>query len=237
MSSPTSSGEGIHQALDLFDKIDINLDLEPAFLNRKDEFEWWYGDISNRLQSMGLERLINIDIARPPKDHRHASRWRMLSLLVARWLELNMSDELVNIVRAQGLPITLADEFMSATITAFRAPEAPAKVAMVGQFFELKEDLFEWVCEFIYAVQSRYAAMRDVGIDIPPFVVLNYLLYELDTEHNQALIKCVMQDLAIMGYEEFDVNVSYDDLNEIFNHMMAFLDEQDDDYDDDTVLG
>ena len=176
--------ESITQASGLPDPGTFKLYKFEETLENKDDFEIWFNQISQHLKSQGLQRLIDRKIPRPSKTANDARKWQQLSIQITGYLVANISNNLVQQVRSQGVRVELADEFMEQAIKLFRGQGFYAINKAFWNLVETKKSNFSTTTEFIQAIQQRFFAANELGVIGAPYVAVITLFKQLDGEEH-----------------------------------------------------
>jgi hypothetical protein len=106
----TPTGQ-INQITDVPDTYQLHKLENP--LSDPEQFDVWFDACTTILRQKGMHNLLDIKIPRPQtSDTDNAKKWVKSSRDVQSWLVINMTNEMYQLIKAQGFQIQFADEFI-----------------------------------------------------------------------------------------------------------------------------
>ena len=189
--------EIIDQATDLPEAFTFDTGLNCPLDNRA-KFGLWLRGITLILQEHGLEKLIDIRIARPFRQSTNSKRWVEFSRKIQHWLTKNMSDALIQEITtgSHGARLQLADEFIEQAKKTFMAPGIYADMEGVASFMSMNISSFASARDFAWGLKDQFNTLWEKkGVRIPPYFALLMLLNRLDTMEHRHVVACAISEL------------------------------------------
>ncbi|KAJ5641660.1 hypothetical protein N7490_005660 [Penicillium lividum] len=208
----------IDQATDLPVQINIDIFSEMDRLVEPEDFNLWLRNRTRRLKSVGLGKLIDIQIPRPDIQSEKATRWLDYSKLVRHYLAENVSESLLAEIASQGNSIKLADEFVEQAKKTFQSPGVFADLDGVATLSSIKLSSHKTPQDFIWKFKEHFKRLWELKVQIPPYVAACKLVNQLDTKENSSIVTAAISEL---NRRADDCNL-WSEFNVVDFHLFCF---------------
>ncbi|KAJ5730623.1 uncharacterized protein N7483_005131 [Penicillium malachiteum] len=160
-----------------------------------------------------LTDLLDINIIRPKRTDNNGRTWYRLSLAVAEWLILNISEDISKLIHQTDSRMIFADEIFQAIRKHMEGMNIYANMKKLERWNDIKVTDYASTLEFVEDVLIASEGLANRGIVIPPYVVLMKVLDGL-TVRNLDLSKRVFMDSPLENLDPSKLTL------EIFNFII-----------------
>lgn len=170
------------QASSLPDTAHTTLGKNKIALEKPTEFGTWLKAVSQTLRGYGLQSLIDIQIPRPKRVDPNADKWLHLSIIVKKWLEQGVSEELMRKIKASGKRVELADEFVDQAKRVCEGSKVNTDMEKIVPLLTVQRSGFANTAEFVCSFRDKYLELEEKGVVLSPYLAFFMLLQQLELD-------------------------------------------------------